>query len=164
MHLDRSLCNSNNLHGCPCKSSSHSEKEENGENNLGWRIDLGELPQAENNHLWVANEDHSEHDTLENCEPPISEILELVSLHPLHSNSKLAESLEKSDEDDCEDDENGVESETSQEDVGSLDSSSECNTLDSSNDISASDGFGTSIVATGVEFVGAGEQVDGLIN
>merc|ERR1711939_1126238 len=46
VHLLRSLCNANNLESGPSQSSSHAKEEENGENNLSGRIDLGKFPQA----------------------------------------------------------------------------------------------------------------------
>jgi len=164
VHFNRAFCDANNLGGSPCKSSSHSEEEEDGKDDFSGGINLGKLPQAENSHLWVTNENHSEHDTLENGEPAISEVLEFVALHPTHSDSKFAETLEHCHENNSEDNKNTEECKTCQEDIGGLHTSSERNSLNSLDNIRACLRGLSLVVGSCVDFMGPGEQLDGLIN
>lgn len=137
MHGHGATRNSDNLEGSPSQSQGHTEKEEHSENDLGRGVSLGKLPETENRHLGETNQRHTEENSLQDSEPAVAELEELLALHPLLSDSQLAESLKGGDTKNGEDNENTEEGQASHEEVSRLDLGAEGNSLDSEDDVTA---------------------------
>ena len=56
MHTDRSPSDADDLPGCPEQGGRHGEEEKQGQDDLGRRIALGQLPEAQDAHLGEADE------------------------------------------------------------------------------------------------------------
>lgn len=137
VHGDGAASDADHLSSSPAESESHSKEEENSKNNFSRRVDLGELPKTQDGHLRETNEGHAEEDTLQDSKPTVAEFEELLALHPLLSNSQLAESLEGGNTEDSENDEDAEEGQAGHEQVGGLDLRPECDSLDTKDDVAA---------------------------
>lgn len=130
MHRDGTTGKTDDLGRSPGEYANHSEDSEDGKNDFGSRVTLGELPETENDHLRETDEDQTEKNTLENGGPAVAEVLELVTLHLTHLDETFANELEDDDSENDKDDENEEEDVSSKEDVGQFNLGPETDTLD----------------------------------
>lgn len=133
MHRNATASQTDNLARCPAENGKHAENCEDGQDNNGCRVLLGEFPEAEHDHLWVSDEHDTEQDTLQNSGPAISEILKLLTLHAASSDQQLADSFENADSKNHEDNEGEEEDIACHENVGRLDTRTKANTLNAPN-------------------------------
>ena len=130
VHGNRAASDANDLAGSPGEGGEEAEEEHNGKHDDSGRVNLGELPEAKDGQRGEAEKSHAEEDALEDSEPSIAELLELLGLHPSLLSGKLENALESGDREDGSDDEDAEEDQASQDKVGSLNLGAECNTLD----------------------------------
>lgn len=166
MHRNGSLGYPDDFQRCPGKSSSHTEEEEDGEDNFRRRVNLSKLPQTQDAHLGVSNEDYTEHNALQDGEPAISEVLEFVTLHPALLHCKLAECFEKGDGNDGEDNEDTEEGKSSHENISGFHLGTECDTLDALDNVVSRDGGRAAAAGSslGQRLMSTGKELDGRVN
>lgn len=146
VHDDGAAGNHNHLEGGPAERGRHSDQEKDSQDHQGSRIVLGELPQAHDGHGREPDEGKTEQDALEDREPAVAEVEELVAVHHLVLDGHLAGTLESGHGQTDKNDHQAEEGHASHENVGRLDAGAEGHTLDPVHDVTA--GAGLDIGAT----------------
>ena len=137
VHSHRATGNAHNLVAAPAQGSAHAQQHEDGKNNQSGGVDLSELPKTEDGHLGEPNEGAAEENALEDSDPAVSEVKELVALQPSLLGGQLKEALEGSDSHDGENDKEQEEDQSGHEKISRLNAHPECHTLDTVDKIAA---------------------------
>lgn len=137
VHGDGAASDADNLTGTPGETEDHAKEEEDGQDNFGRRVALGKLPKAENSHLGETNQGQAEQNTLEDGEPAVAEVHELVLGHPVLANAELQDALEGGQGQERDDNKGAKEGQTCHEQVCRLNLGLEGNTLNTVDGICA---------------------------
>lgn len=130
VHGDGAFGEANNLDSRPTQCSNHRHDHDDGQNDLGDRITVGQFPKTQHNHLRETNQGQTEQDASSHDLPSITEVRELVTLHLAVLGEELANTLEDGHDKHDDRHEEDEEDQTGQEDVSLFNTGFESNTLD----------------------------------